>query len=59
MDRVHQDKLVKAYSKFRKIKKSKADLLRFFRALMPDIIYHTTKLEGEPVTRKMVSSLFK
>ncbi len=59
MHKNYQDKLIKAYSKFRKAKMSKSDLFRFFRAMMPEIIYRTTKLEGEPVTRKMVDKLFK
>lgn len=39
--------------------KTKADILGLFRTSMPEIILRTTKLEGEPVTRKMVTSLYR
>ena len=51
--------LIRAYSKYRTVKRNKFSVLGFFRAIMPEIIFRTTKLEGEPVTRKMVSNLFK
>jgi len=57
MEKREQTKLVQAYTKYRTSKKK--DVLGVFRAFMPEIIFRTTKLEGEPVTRKMVSSLFK
>ena len=57
MGKREQTKLVKAYATYRT--KKKKDVLGAFRAFMPEIIFRTTKLEGEPVTRKMVSSLFK
>jgi len=50
-------KLVKAYSKYRSFKRSKSSVLKFFRSFIPEIIFRTTKLEGEPVTRKMISKL--
>lgn len=51
-------RLVKAYAKYRTTKK-KRNVLDVFRAFMPEIIFRTTKLEGESVTRKMISALFK
>ena len=51
-------KLIKAYTKYRTAKK-KRNVLDVFRAFMPEIIFRTTKLEGEPITRKRVSALFK
>jgi hypothetical protein len=57
MGKRDQKKLVNAYKKYRTNKKR--NVLGIFRALMPEIIFRTTKLEGEPVTRKMVSLLFK
>ncbi len=57
MGKREQTKLIQAYTKYRTAKKK--DVLGAFRAFMPEIIFRTTKLEGEPVTRKMVSSLFK
>ena len=51
-------KLNKAYSKYRKSTKNKS-ILSYFRAFTPEIIFRTTKLEGEKVTRRMVSALFK
>lgn len=53
-----QATLVKAYTKYRTMKK-KRSVLDFLRAFMPEIIFRTSKLEGEKVTRKMVSALFK
>lgn len=53
-----EKKLKKAYTKYRTTKK-KQNVLEFFRANMAEIIFRTTKLEGEPVTRKMISALFK
>lgn len=53
-----QTKLKNLYSVFNKNKKSKKDLLTFLRVSMPEMIYRTTKLEGEKITRRMVSSLF-
>lgn len=58
MSKRNSNKLVKAYSKYRTAKK-RVSVLDFFRAWMPEIIFRTTKLEGEPVTRRMVSSLPK
>lgn len=54
-----QSRLHKAYSYYKKKKTTKKTLLSAFRISMPEIILRTTKLEGEPVTRKMVNSLFK
>ncbi len=34
-------------------------MLQYFLSVMPEIIYRTTKLEGERVTRKMVRTLLK
>lgn len=58
MSQKNKTKLQKAYLKFRMAKK-KSNLLAFFDGLIPEIIFRTTKLEGEPVTRKMVTSLLK
>lgn len=58
MGKREQTKLIKTYTTYRTTKKKK-DVLGIFRTLMPEIIFRTTKLEGEPVTREMVSSLFK
>jgi len=58
MEKRDRIKLVKAYKNYRTAKK-KRNVLDVFRAFMPEIILRTTKLEGESVTRKMVSALFK
>jgi len=58
MGKRNQARLVKAYTKYRTTRK-KLNVLEVFRAFMPEIIFRTTKLEGESVTRKMVSALFK
>lgn len=55
-----QQKILKeSYKKYRKSQSSKKGVLGFLRAFMPEIIYRTTRLEGERVTRRMTSSLFK
>jgi len=57
MTKTNKNKLIKAYSQYRTAKKNKSSVLRFFCAFIPEIIFRTTKLEGEPVTRRMVSKL--
>ena len=57
MSKREKTKLVKEYKKYRTVKKR--NVLLFLRAFMPEIIFRTTKLEGESVTRKMISSLFR
>ena len=57
MDKVNLS-LTKAYSRYRN-RRNKENAAKLFRALMPEIIFRTTKLEGEPVTRKMISSILK
>lgn len=58
MSKTNKNKLLQAYSKYRTAKRNKT-VLEFFRVFIPEIIFRTTKLEGEPVTRKMVSSVLK
>lgn len=50
--------LEKKYQSYMKKKKSKTDFLHSFRLAMPEIIFRTTKLEGESVTRRMINALF-
>ncbi len=59
MNKRQKDRLVSTYTKYHAKKKDKNALLRFLRSFMPEIVFRTTKLEGERVTRKMISSLFK
>ena len=54
-----QTRLQKAYKQYQKKKVTKRASLSAFRLAMPEIVFRTTKLEGEPVTRKMVRALFK
>jgi len=58
MGKRDQTKLIKAYKNYRTAKKGR-NVLDVFRAFMPEIIFRTTKLEGESITRKMVSALFR
>ena len=58
MGKRDRTKLVKVYKNYRTAKK-KRNVLDVFRTFMPEIIFRTTKLEGESITRKMVSVLFK
>ncbi len=59
MSKEENKKLIKLYQEYRQRKILKEDVLQFSRDFMPEMIYRTTKLEGEPVTRQMVSLLFK
>ncbi len=47
------------YDKYRKSRSSKKTRSSFLRSFMPEMIYRTTKLEGEPVTRRMVNAIFR
>ena len=59
MNKQEKTKLVKSYTQYRKKKIDNKGMLYFLRGFMPEIIFRTTKLEGESITRKMVSLLFK
>lgn len=59
MNKQDRTKLIKSYAQYRKTKAGKAGILQFLRSFMPEIIFRTTKLEGESVTRRMITSLFK
>lgn len=50
-------RLLQAYTKYSTLKKKKS-VLEFLRAFMPEIIFRTTRLEGEKVSRKMISTFF-
>lgn len=54
-----QERLTKSYKKFRKANISTQRILGFLHSFMPEIIFRTTKLEGEKVSRHNVSSIFK
>ncbi|CAN5130769.1 hypothetical protein BH11PAT1_BH11PAT1_5220 [soil metagenome] len=59
MNKQDKSKLIASYTQYRKKKIGKKDTLHFLRNFMPEIIFRTTRLEGESVTRRMVSLLFK
>ncbi len=59
MNKQDRTKLIKSYAQYRKTKAGKVGILQFLRSFMPEIIFRTTKLEGESVTRRMITSLFK
>ena len=59
MNKSNKEKLTKSYNQYRKTKVSKSTVLKFLRNFMPEMIFRTTKLEGESVTRKAISALFK
>ena len=54
----NNQRLKNNYKKYQKSKKTQAHGLEFFRALMPEIVFRTTKLEGESVTRRLVRTIF-
>jgi len=47
------------YDQYRKNKSHQQKGKSLLRAFMPEMIFRTTKLEGEPVTRRMVNAIFK
>ncbi|MBI5620793.1 hypothetical protein HY949_03380 [Candidatus Gottesmanbacteria bacterium] len=59
MSAKQQSRLNALYTKYRKSNKNKKNVLGFLRVFMPEIIYRTTRLEGERVTRRMIAALFK
>ncbi|PIR78852.1 MAG: hypothetical protein COX79_03935 [Candidatus Levybacteria bacterium CG_4_10_14_0_2_um_filter_36_16] len=59
MNKINRAKLTKSYNQYRKMRFGKRVVLRFLRSFMPEMIFRTTKLEGESVTRKAISTLFK
>jgi len=44
------------YQKYKKVSRGSKTTLGFLRTFMNEIIFRTSKLEGEPVTRKMVKT---
>jgi len=50
--------LKRNYKNYQKKSKGQKTALGFLRVSMPEIIFRTTKLEGESVTRRMVKSIF-
>lgn len=47
-------KIQKLYKKYLKNNVSYSDLIKLFEANIPEIVYRTTRLSGENVTRKQV-----
>lgn len=54
-----QERLTKAYKKYRQAHLSTKSVLGFLRSFMPEMIFRTTRLEGEKVSRRAISSIFK
>lgn len=52
-------KLTKAYKKYTKNGQKKKKALNFLRSFMPEMIFRTTRLEGEKITRRSVNTLLK
>ena len=50
-------KVQKIYKKYL-FNKKKDSSINFLKSFMPEMIYRSTKLEGERVTRKQVLSIF-
>lgn len=47
------------YDKYRKTKGTKKNGTTLLRNFMAEMIFRTTKLEGEAVTRHMVNAIFR
>jgi len=52
-----KQKLALLHTQFRK-HAQKRNILSYFKAFMPEMIFRTTKLEGEKVTRSQTQHLF-
>ena len=46
------------YKKYHKTNRGQKGALGFLLSFMPEMVFRTTKLEGERVTRKMVKAIF-
>lgn len=47
------------YDKYRKSSTNKKTGSSLLRSFMPEMIFRTTKLEGETITRRMVNAIFR
>lgn len=54
-----QKRLTSAYKKYRRNNITSKGILKFLQTFMPEMIFRTTRLEGEKVNRNTVSSLVK
>jgi len=54
-----EESLTKAYRDYRKANLGTKSVLSFLRSFMPEMIFRTTRLEGEKISRRSVSSIFK
>ncbi|MBU0578619.1 hypothetical protein KKE34_02125 [Patescibacteria group bacterium] len=54
-----KSKLQQKYEKYRKSKSSKKTRVSFLHSFLPEMIFRTTKLEGEPVTRRAVNAILR
>lgn len=54
-----KSKLQQKYDQYRKTKSSKKTGASLLRSFMPEMIFRTTKLEGESITRRMVNAIFR
>lgn len=56
---MQQERLAKSYRKYRKANIGTKSIVHFLRSFMPEMIFRTTRLEGEKISRRVVSSIFK
>jgi len=54
-----KSKLQQKYDKYRKSKFNKKTRLSLLRSFLPEMIFRTTKLEGESVTRRAVNAILR
>jgi len=54
-----KSKIQAKYDKYRNGKSSKKNGTTLLRNFMAEMIFRTTKLEGESVTRRMVNAIFR
>lgn len=54
-----QERVTRSYKKYRKANIDTKKIADFFRSFMPEMIFRTTRLEGEKISRRVVSSIFK
>lgn len=54
-----KSKIQAKYDKYRKTKRSQKTGGNLLRKFMPEMLFRTSKLEGEPVTRRMINAIFE
>lgn len=58
MSKKQQTLLQKMYERYHGYRVTDVSLLKYLKVFIPEIIYRSTKLEGENISRKKILSIF-